>query len=216
MGADLPLEDASVALDGAPVRATSVAATVAPLPALVSVPSTDVPVRSVTASLDQSAGMVPATVPSSLSRSIAQALGTAIHQALNIHGPGMAPAAAHAVLAPFAEAVGEERRQRLLARLVDRDLLPGFWTAAVRLQEQPVIGERDGILTHGICDVLLKDARGDWRLYDWKTGGASGAESSQQQVRLYASLVAPHLDGPLVAAALVDVERGLLIDVPLP
>jgi len=117
---------------------------------------------------------------------------------------------ARAALAPFVSSLTDERYRRLLTRLTDRDLLPGYWSSTTRLIEQPVIGEQDGRIVLGVCDVLLQDAQGAWHLYDWKTGDAASAETSQEQLRQYARLIAPHLSGPLVTIAVVDVEQGTM------
>ena len=213
-GAGMAWDDVTVALDAPPARTSLAAVTGDPLPALAIVTQTERAVRAVSDLLTESPRMGEQRI-GGLLRAEAQALGTAIHAALASHGPGMAQPIAEAVLAPFAGGLGTDRRQRLIGNLTDRGLLPGYWTAAQLLVEQPVIGERDGALVHGVCDVLIKDAAGTWRLYDWKTGAAADEAASREQVRLYAALIAPHLDGPLVAAGLVDVERGTVIDVPI-
>jgi hypothetical protein len=214
VGAGLAWDDASEALDAAPARVPLAAAVGGALPALAVASGSDQVVRTVS-------DLLAATERGEerrrggLQRAEAQALGIAIHAALASHGPGMAADIAEGVLAPFAAGLGGERHGRLRARLGDRGLLPGYWSAAARLVEQPVIGEHAGGLVLGVCDVLLKDAAGAWRLYDWKTGAAADEAVSREQVRLYARLVAPRLDGPLVAAGLVDVEQGVVIDVEL-
>lgn len=214
VGAGMTWDDVTVAMDGPVKRAAVVDGTATALPALPIVASAESSVVSVSSLLTAGPSSREAP-PASLARATAQALGVAIHGVLAQHGLGMDTTIARAVLAPFAGSMPDERHRRLLARLTDRDLLPHYWSATTRLVEQPVIGERDGKLVLGICDVLLKDAAGAWRLYDWKTGAAVDERASHEQVRLYASLIAPHLDGPLVAAGLVDVERGTVIDIPI-
>lgn len=216
-GAGMTWDDVTVAIDE-PVARTMMSGAAAPaLPTLAVPAQTEPAVVSVTALLsgDPAHGATREAQADSLARTTAQALGIAIHAALAQHGPGMHEAVVRALLAPFAASLTADRQQRLLTRLTNRDLLPGYWSAITRLIEQPVIGERDGALVLGVCDVLLKDAAGAWRLYDWKTGSAADEAMSREQVRHYSTLIAPHLDGPLIAAGLVDVERGTVIDVPL-
>ena len=213
VGAGHSWDDVVVALDGAVERISSAAQMNHPLPALKIAPAVEKSVVPVTAQVDEHISAM--THRTSLLRSTAQAMGIAIHQVIADHGPGMSSAIAQAALAPFASGLGEERQRRLLTHLTDANLLPGYWSAAARLTEQPVIGEVNGEIVIGICDVLLQDANGDWQLYDWKTGEAATNETSHQQVRLYARLIAPYLNGPLVSAGLVDVENGKLIPVDL-
>jgi ATP-dependent exoDNAse (exonuclease V) beta subunit len=78
-----------------------------------------------------------------------------------------------------------------------------------------VVGEINGQIIYGICDVVIQDSVGDWHLYDWKTGSAAENEHSKQQLRYYASLLDKTLPGPLVSAALIDVESGAHIPVEL-
>jgi ATP-dependent exoDNAse (exonuclease V) beta subunit len=151
-----------------------------------------------------------------MSQSQARAMGVAVHAALARFGPGMAAEQAAAALAPFRGTLGRLRYERLLKHLADRDLIPGYWSARLRLCEQPVVTnmpEKPGELLLGVCDVLLQDAAGSWRLYDYKTGGAAEAEESRAQVRLYAKMLAPHLDGPLARLGVVDVETGTVVEV---
>jgi hypothetical protein len=104
----------------------------------------------------------------------------------------------------------------LCAALADPGLLPGYWQAAARLVEQPVIGALAPLrLVHGIADLLLQDATGAWRLYDWKTGRGADHAAAQVQLQAYVRLLAPHLDGPLVEAWLIDVEarRRIAVDI---
>ena len=213
--ADAGWEDVSVAMDAAIARSLPAGGIITPLPPLSRSGAGEVAVVAVTTRLDDgiAGGAAPVAMPASLTRATAQALGVAIHKALADHGPGMPAAVARATLTAFA--LPEGRHSLLLAHLTDPDLLPGYWSASTRLIEQPVIGEEDGGIVLGVCDVLLQDAAGAWHLYDWKTGDAAISETSQQQVRLYARLVAPHLAGPLLSAALVDVERGMVIPVTL-
>jgi ATP-dependent helicase/nuclease subunit A len=213
-GAGQTWDDVVIALDGTVERMRHGTLTSDPLPALKIAPAVEKSVVSVGAQIDEHSPVV--TQDASLSRSTAQALGIAIHQVIADHGPGMSSAIAEAVLAPFASGLGDERHRRLLTHLTDANLLPGYWSAAARLTEQPVIGEVDGNIVIGICDVLLQDANGAWHLYDWKTGEAATAESSHRQVQLYARLIAPYLNGPLVSAGLVDVESGKVIPVEIP
>jgi ATP-dependent exoDNAse (exonuclease V) beta subunit len=213
VGAGTAWTGQAIDLDAPAVRAEPAEAGSEPLPPLVPPADAETPLAAVTTLAGGDDGEIPAGA--GLRRSTAQALGTAIHEALERFEPGMSLAQAEGALAPFAGELDPHRRQRLVARLTDRDLIPGFKDAVVRLAEQPVIGERDGMLVHGQCDLLLKDAAGAWRLYDWKTGAAAGDAAARKQLLLYAELVAPHLDGPLVEAALVDVETGLLTTIPL-
>lgn len=212
VGAGMVWDDVTVAMDVAVARAMSANGTTRPLPALAATTLTEKPVVAVTALLGDGVAIrsVHDAVPNSLARSTAQALGVAIHAALAQHGPGMDVSVARAALAPFVSSLTDERHHRLLTRLTDRDLLPGYWSATTRLIEQPVIGEQDGRIVLGVCDVLLQDAQGAWHLYDWKTGDAASAETSQEQLRQYARLIAPHLSGPLVTIAVVDVEQGTM------
>jgi ATP-dependent exoDNAse (exonuclease V) beta subunit len=98
-----------------------------------------------------------------------------------------------------------ERHARLVAGLTDPALVPGYWTGE-RLIEQPLVAERAGVLVTAQIDLLVRDAAG-WHLYDFKTGMASEHAASVAQVRLYAELVRPLLDAPLIDAWLVDVEQ---------
>ncbi len=213
VGAGQTWDDVVIALDETVERMRGGTLTSDPLPALKIAPGVEKSVVSVTAQSDEHSPVV--THHASLSRSTAQALGIAIHQVIADHGPGMSSAIAQAALAPFASGLGDERHRRLLTHLTDANLLPGYWSAAARLIEQPVVGEVNGEIVIGICDVLLQDANGAWHLYDWKTGEAATNETSHQQVRLYARLIAPYLNGPLVSAGLVDVENGKVLPVDL-
>ncbi len=210
VGAGMVWDDVTVAMDAAVTRAMAANGTTRPLPALAATTLTEKPVVAVTVLLGDGVAIrsVHDAVPNSLARSTAQALGVAIHAALAQHGPGMDVSVARAALAPFVSSLTDERHRRLLARLTDRELLPGYWSATTRLIEQPVIGEQDGRIVLGVCDVLLQDAQGAWHLYDWKTGDAASAETSHEQLRQYARLIAPHLSGPLVTVGVVDVEQG--------
>lgn len=215
VGAKLTWDDVTVAMDAPVVRAASTGGPGTALPALVASSDHETPVVSVTALLDDHAAVRPVTdaMPSSLTRSTAQALGIAIHAALAQHGPGMDEAVARAALVPFAASLPEERHRRLLTRLTDRDLLPGYWSATTRLIEQPVIGEQDGRIVLGVCDVLLQDAQGAWHLYDWKTGDAASADESHEQLRQYARLVSHFLSGQLASVSIVDVEAARVIPI---
>ena len=143
--------------------------------------------------------------------SIAQALGIAVHAALARNGVGMSRAQAEAALAGFTALLPAERYARLLAGLTDAGLVSNYWTGE-RLIEQPLVAEREGGLVTAQIDLLLRDAAG-WHLYDFKTGMAAEHAASVAQVRLYAELVSPLLDAPLVDAWLVDVERRQRISV---
>ncbi len=69
-------------------------------------------------------------------------------------------------------------------------------------------------LVSGVPDLLLEDQRGTWRVIDFKTGATAGSGADQLQVQLYAELVQPHL-GTVVGAAVLDLRRGKLIEVPV-
>jgi ATP-dependent helicase/nuclease subunit A len=215
VGAGITWSDVTIPIDGPVVRAQVTATAAQALPPVVRSPVTETRVVSVTGQLADSLASRRATplAATGLERATAQALGIAVHAALAQHGPGMSAAVAAAVLAPFATHMSEERQRRLFTNLTNRDLLPGYWSASTRLIEQPVIGEQDGAIVLGVCDVLLQDALGAWHLYDWKTGEAAGSQTSHEQLRCYAQLVAPQLPGSLVSVALVDVEAGTVIPV---
>jgi ATP-dependent exoDNAse (exonuclease V) beta subunit len=214
-GANMTWDDVTVAMDAPVVRVSVVGTSNMALPMLSTATVSERSVVSVTDLLTDSKSdhVRKDSIPTSLTRSNAQALGIAIHAALAQHGPGMDATVARAVLAPFAAQIGEKRQRRLLTNLTNRDLLPGYWSATTHLIEQPVIGEHDGRIVLGVCDVLLQDAQGAWHLYDWKTGDAASAESSQEQLRAYARLVTTKLSGPLVSGGIVDVEQGTIIPV---
>lgn len=217
VGAGMTWDDVKVAMDAAVGRVSAVGGSTMALPTLSGATASEMSVVSVT-SLLEDANVVRAAIesaPTSLTRSTAQALGIAIHAALAQHGPGMDEAIARTTLAPFVVSLTEERHRRLLTRLTDRELLPGYWSAATRLIEQPVIGEQDGRIVLGVCDVLLQDAQGAWHLYDWKTGDAASAESSHNQLREYARLVAPVLSGLLTTANVIDVETGMVVPISI-
>lgn len=218
VGANLTWDDVTVAMDVPVVRAASTSGNSTALPDLVESSDNETPVVSVTAMLGDHAAKPPATdaMPSSLTRSTAQALGIAIHKALDIYEPGMNESFARTALAPFAHSLGRERYERLVGRLTDKNLLPGYWESSVRLKEQPVISEQDGRIVLGVCDVLLQDAQGAWHLYDWKTGDAAAADESHEQLRQYAKLVSPYLSGQLASVSIVDVEAGRLIPIKQP
>jgi hypothetical protein len=215
VGSGMAWDDVTVAVDAAVERVSAAGASTTALPTLSAAKVIEMPVVSVTTLLNEENAVDSAheTTPTSLTRSTAQALGIAIHAALAHHGPGMDEAVARTTLAPFVASLSEERHRRLLTRLMDRELLPGYWSAATRLIEQPVIGEQDGKIILGVCDVLLQDAQGAWHLYDWKTGDAALADSSQEQLRQYARLIASHLPGSLVTVGVVDVEQGTVASV---
>jgi ATP-dependent helicase/nuclease subunit A len=149
----------------------------------------------------------------SLARQMAADLGTVVHALLAEHGPGMSRDQSQQRLQHYAHYLKPARFANLLHQLANPDLIPGYWSAQQCLVEQPVIGERDGQLIQGVCDVLLQDAQGAWHLYDWKTGEAANQSSSVAQMRLYAQLLAPILDGPIATIALVDVEQGAIIPI---
>jgi ATP-dependent helicase/nuclease subunit A len=150
----------------------------------------------------------PQITTSGLQQEIARALGTAVHALLSDCGPGVPAEIAANRLQVFRPHLSSERWDNLLKRLTDSGLLPGYWTAMTRLIEQPVVGEINGQIIYGICDVVIQDSNGDWHLYDWKTGSAAESEKSKQQLCYYASLLRKTLPGPLVSAALIDVESG--------
>ncbi len=213
VGAGITWNDVTIPIDAPITRAPASTVVVDALPPLTQATVGEPRVVSVTGQVAEGATVRQyAESPQvGLARSTAQALGIAIHQALAQHGPGMPERVARATLAPFASALPEERHRRLIGHLTNPDLLPGYWSAATRLIEQPVIGGTDGTIVVGVCDVLLQDAQGAWHLYDWKTGEAAVAESSEEQLRHYALLIAPHLSGPLKTVAAVDVENGQVI-----
>ncbi|HYE08136.1 MAG TPA: UvrD-helicase domain-containing protein [Planctomycetota bacterium] len=191
--------------------------TIPTLPELRTDPDQAAPIRSVT----ELVGLLAAEEPvlagagaGDAAPSVARELGTAVHEALARHGPGMAPTAAAAALDRLRGRVDAARLDLIIARLADADLLPGYWRADARLVEQPVVARVGGVLVVGICDLLLKHGDG-WHLYDWKTGDAADHAAAQAQVQVYAHLLRPHLDAPLVAAALVDVERARLVPVAI-
>jgi ATP-dependent helicase/nuclease subunit A len=140
-------------------------------------------------------------------------IGTTVHAAFATFGVGMSEIQARNCLADLEPLIPAERFAGLVAALTDSALIPGYWEGE-RLVEQPLIGERDGQVITAQPDLLLKRADG-WHLYDFKTGMASSSESSVAQVRLYAELVRPLLDAPLVSGWLVDVERRRCVPVPL-
>lgn len=154
---------------------------------------------------------VPSLTEAGYDASIAQALGIAVHEALARNGVGMSRAQAEAALAGFMALLPPERHARLVAGLTDPALVPNYW-AGERLIEQPLVAEREGGLVTAQIDLLVRDAAG-WHLYDFKTGMAAEHAASVAQVRLYAELVSPLLDAPLIDAWLVDVERRQRIQV---
>ena len=139
-------------------------------------------------------------------------IGTTVHEALACFGVGMGEAQARQSLADLAPLITPERFAGLVAALTDPALVPGYWDGE-RLVEQPLIGEVDGAVVTAQVDLLLKRADG-WHLFDFKTGSASAHAAASAQVRLYAELVRPLLDGPLVGLWLVDVERRASVAVP--
>lgn len=217
VGAGMTWDDVTVTMDAAVARVSAAGGSTTALPTLSAATASEIPVVSVTALLgeDNAVRSANESTPTSLTRSNAQALGIAIHAALAQYGPGMDEAVARGILAPFVTSLSEERHRRLLTRLTDRELLPGYWSATTRLIEQPVIGEQDGRIVLGVCDVLLQDAQGAWHLYDWKTGDAASEKSSHVQLQEYARLVTARLPGPLVSVSIVDVEQGTVIPVSI-
>lgn len=145
-------------------------------------------------------------------------LGIALHQALCRHGCGMTVEQAHATLAPFRAALAPERFSRLVNSLCDRALVPDFWNAT-QLREQPVVHELvagdPSRIVSGQVDLLLRDAAGGWRLYDYKSGAAAAHPASAAQVQCYAEMARPYLDGPLIEGWLIDLEQGARIAVPV-
>jgi len=149
-------------------------------------------------------------------RHLARAVGTACHLALRRHGHGMPAAAASAVLAPWAAQLGDARARALAGALADPGLVPGYWAASRRLHEQPVVGAiASGLLVSAQIDLLIEDADGSWRLFDYKSGAAVDGPAARMQVRCYAGLCAGLLPGPLTGAWLVDLERRSLVAVPI-
>jgi ATP-dependent helicase/nuclease subunit A len=213
-GAGWTWQPAREDLDQPGPTAPAVATAVAPLPDLVRTGPATVQVRGVTA-LAEAACPAPAPV-TGWDRDLAQRLGIAVHALLAEHGPGVDLRLVTTALVPLAADLGPERHARLCAALADPGLLPGYWQAAARLVEQPVIGALAPLrLVHGIADLLLQDATGSWRLYDWKTGRGADHAAAQVQLQAYVRLLAPHLDGPLVEAWLIDVEarRRIAVDI---
>ena len=190
---------------------------VAPLPTLRLDPSIEQTVNSVTAlvAVEIAHEISPSSVGVSLTRQVAAELGNAVHALLAEYGPGMTRNQSDQRLRSFIPQISTQRYDNLLIKLSHSDLIPGYWTAKNCLVEQPVIGEQNGQLIQGICDVLLQDHTGAWHLFDWKTGDAANEPTSSAQMRLYAKLLQPHLDGPIKTVALVDVERGIIIPVGL-
>jgi ATP-dependent helicase/nuclease subunit A len=166
-------------------------------------------VRSVTELL-VTAGAKPAAGPAGN-----KDLGIALHQALARYGCGMSQAQARFALSRFRS---HPRYQHYLAMLCDINLIPGYDPLRA-LSEQPVIQELVAHdprrLVSGSCDLLVRGDDGNWRLYDYKSGGAARQETSAAQVQCYAHMLRPHLDGPLVEGWLVDLETGQLLPVPV-
>ena len=187
------------------------------LPALNLKAHERIDIVSVSELVEGAAGPASAHMTAGWTRDLGIRLGLAVHALLAEHGPGAEPRLVQAALAPLAQDLGPERHARLAKALSDPDLVPGYWSAATRLVEQPVVGLSDnGGLVHGIADLLLQDEDGSWRLYDWKTGSAADQPAAVAQIRWYAQLLGPHLGGPLTGAWLVDIEGGRCIAVELP
>ncbi len=218
-GAGLDWTPEPVRIDATEARARGPGAGSAPLPDLAANAVGEIQVIGATRSL-QSDGDADddAATPPDLASAVNRDLGIAIHEALARFGPGMSALQAESALAPFRAQVAQARLSLLAAHLCDKELIPGYWQAAMRLVEQPVIAvdeSMDGGLIHGICDLLLKDTAGAWHLYDYKSGGAAARANGARQVQLYARMLAAHLDGPLASAWLVDVELARLERVDL-
>jgi ATP-dependent helicase/nuclease subunit A len=200
-----------VRLDERPEPVAPPVARPAPLPELLADPAAEPAVVAVTRAIEHEAAESAPDLAAALNRD----LGIALHAALARFGPGMSEAQARAALAPFRGQVEEARLDRLARRLGDRGLVPGYWEAAVRLVEQPVIADgEDGAVLLGVCDLLLQDERGRWWLYDYKSGAGAGTQGAGQ-LRAYAGMLAPHLGGPLEGAWIVDLEHGRLEAVAL-
>jgi ATP-dependent exoDNAse (exonuclease V) beta subunit len=210
-GANVAWQDVDLALDQPLERVPLNTSALHPLPALRLEHSPEPTVTSVTALATLATMQMEAPTPahaSSLIRQTAIEFGNEVHALLAEYGPGMTREQADQHLHGFAKHLPPERYEKLLTQLSNPELIPGYWSAQRCLVEQPVIGEHQGQLMQGVCDVLLQDKTGAWHLYDWKTGEAINDPASSEQVRRYAQLVTPYLDGPLISMALVDVERG--------
>jgi ATP-dependent helicase/nuclease subunit A len=212
-GAQMAWEDVEIALDQPLKRLVSDTSEINPLPQLRSDQNVEQKILTVT-DLIADQQQFPTVKAGGLARDEAAQLGTAVHTALELYGPGMKREQAEPHLRSFAKWLTPERYENLLRQLGNRHLIPGYWSDyVVQLTEQSVLGELNNQLIQGKCDVLLKDKAGAWHLYDWKTGEAANETSSIEQMRLYAQLLQPHLDGPIATVALVDVELGTIIPV---
>jgi ATP-dependent helicase/nuclease subunit A len=210
VGAGTPWSEAVVDLVAPPAAAPRVAPEQAALPPLASTATSEESVvRSVTDLLSGAEGAASAAGAGERSR--ARALGTALHAALARYEPGMARAQAESALAPFRAGLDPARAQRLLRSLTDPELIPGYRRARTVLREQPVIGALptagDAVVV-GVCDLLVQHGDGAWWIYDYKSGGAADELTSAEQLRSYAALLAPHLDGPVAGIAIIDLESG--------
>ena len=138
-------------------------------------------------------------------------IGTTVHEAFARFGVGMSSIQATNALSAIAALMPAPRHAGLIAALTDPQLIPGYWDGE-RLIEQPLIGERNGVVITAQIDLLLK-RDGAWHLYDFKTGSASQHASAVAQMQLYAELLAPLLNAPLAGMWLVDVEARTLVRV---
>ena len=155
----------------------------------------------------------PATDTARTDEWLRKLIGTTVHEAFARFGVGMSATQATHSLSSIAALMPPSRHAGLIAAMTDAQLIPGYWDGE-RLIEQPLIGERDGVVITAQIDLLLK-RDGAWHLYDFKTGSAAQHAGAVAQMQLYAELLTPLLDAPLAGMWLVDVEARALLQVKL-